>query len=193
MSLTAWARRKPASDLTADLVLALVLFALAIPLLMSLNGNGTVSLPMPVPSTTKPAKPVQALRQAIIGQESGGQCNVQNHSGSGAAGLAQMMPENVTTWSREAIGRTVSVNEFLKDCHLQLRVIDYKLGQYWQQEGQSSTDEATIVRRVAAKWYAGNADLYDSTAPQYWNGNAYPSIHDYTHSVLQRYQRHGRT
>ena len=61
MSLTAWVRQKPPIDLTADLVLALALFALAIPLLMSLGGNGTASIPS---SDTPPEKPVQALRQA---------------------------------------------------------------------------------------------------------------------------------
>lgn len=140
--------------------------------------------------TQRAAKPVQALRQAIIGQESGGQCRIQNRSGSGAAGLAQVMPENVTAWSREAIGRSVSVNEFLNDCRLQLRVIDHKLSQYWQQEQQGGRDESAVVRRVASRWYSGRAELYDSSAPQYWNGNAYPSIRDYTLAVLEKYRKH---
>lgn len=65
------------------------------------------------------------------------------------------MPENVTAWSREALGRAVSVDEFLKDCRLQLRVIDHKLSQYWQQEAKDSRDKAAIVRRIASRWYAG--------------------------------------
>lgn len=189
MSLKAWAGHQSPIDLTADLVLALALFALAIPLLMSLGSNTT-----PAPITTSrnpsaPTKPVQALRQAIIGQESGGRCDSTNHSGSGAAGLAQVMPENVTAWSREAIGRSVSVQEFLKDCALQLRIIDHKLSQYWQQEGQGR-GEPEIVRRVASRWYAGQAELFDNAAPQFWNGNRYPSIRNYTFSVLERYRRH---
>lgn len=72
MSLTAWARQKQPIDLTADLVLALVLFALALPLLMSLDSKNTPAAP-PAPGAGDPqlTKPVQALRQAIIGQESG--------------------------------------------------------------------------------------------------------------------------
>ena len=188
MSLTAWARQKQPIDLTADLVLALALFALAIPLLMSL-GNSTATLaPAPTEGDRVTAKPVQALRQAIIGQESGGRCRIQNHSGSGAAGLAQVMPENVSAWSREALGRSVSVEEFLTDCALQRRVIDFKLTQYWQQEAQDGRDEGAIVRRIASRWYAGRADLFDAAAPQYWNGQPYPSIRDYTLAVLERYQ-----
>jgi hypothetical protein len=185
MSLTAWARQKQPIDLTADLVLALALFALAIPLLLSLDSKNT-----PTPSAGDPqtAKPVKVLRQAIIGQESGGQCGITNHDGSDAAGLAQVMPENVTAWSREALGRAVSVDEFLQDCRIQLRVIDHKLGQYWQQEAQDGRDEAAIVRRIASRWYAGQANLFDSNAPQFWNGRQYPSIHAYTLAVLSRYQ-----
>lgn len=187
MSLTAWARRKSSIDLTADIVLALTLFALAIPLLMSLNPSGTAT-PTPSPER-RTAKPVQALRQAIIGQESGHQCNITNHSGSGAAGLAQIMPENVRAWSREAIGREVSVPEFLSDCRLQLQVIDHKLAQYWQSEQQSGAAESEVVRRVASRWYAGRAEWYDNDAPQSWNGNAYPSIRAYTLAVLAKYQQ----
>lgn len=136
MSLKAWARYKRPEDMTTDIILALVLLALAVPLLMSLNNKGIATLaPSSSPShDPKAAKPVQALRQAIIGQESNGQCSIQNKSGSGAAGLAQVMPENVSAWSREALGRSVSVSEFLKDCRLQLQVIDHKIAQYWQQE-----------------------------------------------------------
>ena len=186
MSLTAWARQKQPIDLTADLVLALALFALAIPLLISLDSRNTYTAISE--EDTKPAPPVKALRQAIIGQESGGQCRIQNHSGSGAAGLAQVMPENVSAWSREALGRSVSVEEFLTDCALQRRVIDFKLTQYWQQEAQDGRDEGAIVRRIASRWYAGRADLFDAAAPQYWNSQPYPSIRDYTLAVLERYQ-----
>lgn len=191
MSLTAWARRKSSIDLTAEIVLALTLFALAIPLLMSLNPSGAAT---PTPSSSSerdrtPTKPVQALRQAIIGQESGHQCGITNHSGSGAAGLAQIMPENVRAWSREAIGREVSVPEFLSDCRLQLQIIDHKLAQYWQSEQQSGAVESEVVRRVASRWYSGRAEWYDNDAPQSWNGNAYPSVRAYTLAVLARYQQ----
>ena len=98
------------------------------------------------------------------------------------------MPENVSVWSREALGRAVSVDEFLTDCGLQRRVIDFKLTQYWQQEAQDGRDEAAIVRHIASRWYAGRADLFDSAAPQYWHGQPYPSIRDYTLAVLERYQ-----
>ena len=189
VSLEAWARHKEPADLTLDLVLALILFALAIPILSDIYA-GKAAAPVASPKATQKASTqIAALRQAIVGQESGGHCETTNHSGSGAAGLAQVMPENIAAWSREAIGREVSLSEFLKDCGLQVRVVDFKLAQYWQEEAQTA-NESMIVRRVAARWYAGRATLYDSAAPQYWNGTSYPSVRDYTLLVLERYQRH---
>ena len=73
-----------------------------------------------------------------------------------------------------------------------MRAINFKLTQYWHEELRTE-DESTIVRRVAARWYAGKATLYDSAALQYWNGTSYPSIRDYTLWVLERYQRHRLT
>ncbi len=186
MSLKAWARRQSSIDLTMDLVLAISLFALAIPLIMSLGGS-TISMPRDRDLDLTSSQPVQALRQAIIGQESEGRCTIQNGSGSGAAGLAQVMPENVKAWSQEAFGHPVSLNEFLSNCKLQLRLIEFKLTQYWRAESQSGT-EAERVRRVSARWYAGSGDLFDSATPQSWNGNPYPSVREYTLSVLKRYQ-----
>ncbi|KAM3099317.1 lytic transglycosylase domain-containing protein [Phormidesmis sp. 146-12] len=187
MSLKVWANRRQPVDLTLDLVLAIVLFGLAMPVLSSLGSGGLTIRPVS-PSPNQTSSHVKALRQAIVGQESNGDCSIQNHSGSGAAGLAQIMPENIPVWSQEALGRTVTLQEFLSDCQLQLQIVDFKLNQYWHQEFQQSEgDPALAVRRTASRWYSGQGAQYDSSSLQFWNGARYPSIRDYTLSVLDRY------
>ncbi len=137
---------------------------------------------------------VVALRRAIIGQESGGKFDSINPH-SGALGYGQLMPANVKAWGQETLGYAPSKQEFLKKPDLQLRIIDNKLNQYWQQEQQAAAgDEQTTVMRVASRWYSGNANLYTSTRPQYYrakNGRRYryPSISAYSWSVWRKYQK----
>jgi hypothetical protein len=44
-----------------------------------------------------------------------------------------------------------------------------------------------MVRRAAAIWYSGNGNLWNNTKPQYYNGNPYPSIADYTKDIWRRF------
>lgn len=137
--------------------------------------------------------PVVAIRRAIIGQESGGNASVVNHSGSGALGLAQIMPENLRPWSREALGREVSPKEFLANPELQLKIIDHKLTEYWQAAlEQAQGDQEEAVQRVAAWWYSGDPALYADMRPQSYNGDLYPSIADYAQLVLYRFRIEAR-
>ncbi len=132
---------------------------------------------------------LEALRNAIIGQESAGDHTLLNASGSGAMGLGQIMPENVPQWSREVLGREVTAGEFLSDPGLQITIIDGKLQQYWATaiwQSRGNPDEA--VRRVASWWYCGDPNKFADTTPQYWNGDPYPSIAEYTQDVLHRFK-----
>ncbi len=150
--------------------------------------TSAAKIPTSKPSKTR-SKQVTALRRAIIGQESAGKFNIVNPH-SGALGYGQVMPENVSPWSRAALGREVSGAEFLNNPELQILVIDYKLSQYFNRALQiTGGDEVTAVKRVAAIWYSGNPNLYTSTAPQFYKGYRYPSIAAYSQSVLQRYQQ----
>jgi len=129
------------------------------------------------------------LRLAIIGQESNGKYQAVNRH-SGALGYGQVMPENVGPWSKEALGYAVSTQAFLQNPELQLQIIDFKLKQYWQAAlAASSGNETLAVRRVASQWYSGKPQWYTSTRPQYYAGYRYPSIADYTLSVLAKYQQ----
>ncbi|MGI0487043.1 hypothetical protein ACN4EK_16505 [Pantanalinema rosaneae CENA516] len=133
---------------------------------------------------------IRNLRQAIIDQESDGNHQLQNPSGSGALGLGQVMPEQLAKWSLEAVGREVSPQEFLNSPGLQIMVIDHKLTEYWQQAiVQANGNQSEAIRRVAAWWYSGNPDKFTDTTPQSWNDDAYPSIATYANQILERFNQ----
>ncbi|MGA7932541.1 MAG: transglycosylase SLT domain-containing protein [Kovacikia sp.] len=140
-------------------------------------------------SKTIPDKTLTRLRVAIVQQESNGNHKLLNPSGSGAMGIAQVMPEDLPHWSQEALGREVSPQEFLNNPDLQVAIIDYKLSQYWQQASlQSHGNEDETVKRVASWWYAGDPHLFTNTTPQNWGGDEYPSIAEYCSQILERYK-----
>ena len=128
------------------------------------------------------ASDLTALRTAIIGQESGGDPHVVN--AIGATGLAQVMPENIPVWTEEALGRSLTPEQFRLDKTVQLKVIDHKLGKYLEEARKVTPDPAIAVKRVAAKWYSGDPSLFTNTRPQLLG----PSIADYSSSVLNRYE-----
>lgn len=131
---------------------------------------------------------VDALRQAIIGKESGGDFSAVNPD-SGALGYGQVMPENVASWTRAALGYALSPAQFLADPDAQLATINHKLNEYVQSQLDAGYSEDIAIRRVAAMWYSGQADLYDDQRPQPYGGTVYESIQSYTLGVLSKYQR----
>ncbi|MGG6264732.1 lytic transglycosylase domain-containing protein [Leptolyngbya sp. AN03gr2] len=147
-----------------------------------------VSINRPIDSQPEIAPEVILIRQAIIGQESGANFRAVNRH-SGALGYAQIMPENLPQWSREALGYVVSRKEFLSRPELQIAIVDFKLNQYWQKSIVASNgDVAIAIKRVAAWWYSGRPEKYRNTTTQYYNGHRYPSIASYSQSILRRYQ-----
>ena len=128
---------------------------------------------------------IDALREAIIGKESGGDFTAINPH-SGALGYGQVMPENLPSWSQAALGREISVNEFLNSPDLQIQIINHKLQEYWNHQIKAGYDKETAVRRVASMWYSGQGDLYDDPTPQTYGAGSYPSIREYTLSILNK-------
>lgn len=131
---------------------------------------------------------LDTLRNAIMGQESGGDPSAVNPH-SGALGLYQVMPENVGPWSEKVLGRRVSTEEFLSNPELQTQIVNGVMGDMLERAMEASggnVDEA--IRRVASEWYSGKQSLYNNTRPQTYAGASYPSINDYTLSVLDRYK-----
>lgn len=113
------------------------------------------------------------LMSAIRGQESGG--NYTAHNPSGASGAYQILASNIPSWSREALGHSVSYSQFMGSPQIQDAIARYKLGQYLKTRGMAG---------AAATWYGGDYGyhhMYDKK-PQ----NGYPSIYDYVMSVINR-------
>ncbi len=183
-----WVRARQQQAAIVDFLTATALFIGGSYLATTLGASTIPGIAAASPSPS--ARPViQDLRAAIIGQESFGEHSTLNWDGSGALGLAQVMPENLPLWSEECLGTVLSPEEFLADHGLQVQLIDCKLSEFWAEEQLASGgDEDLAVRRVASRWYAGRADLYDSTESQTWAGTPYPTIQTYTAAVLVKYR-----
>lgn len=105
-------------------------------------------------------------------QESG---NYSAHNSAGAMGAYQILASNIPSWSKEALGHSISVNTFMNNPRLQDKIAQFKFMQYVRKYGYAG---------AAASWYAGegnHANINDNS-PQYGG----PSIHDYVQSVLGR-------
>jgi hypothetical protein len=132
---------------------------------------------------------VEALSQAIINQESNANFVAVNPD-SGALGYAQIMPENLPLWSREALGYEVTPDQFLANPDLQKQIIEHRITLYWQQALMDSKgDREKAILMVASRWYSGDPYLYHSTQAQFYDAQEYPSIAEYSQSVLRQWER----
>lgn len=173
---------------TFSLIVAMTLMGAGLPLLITPRLEATRLGPIPV----KASQPVVALRRAIIAKESDTNHRAINPD-SKAIGYAQILPENLPYWSQEVFGREISQAEFLSDPDLQVQIIEYMLDKYLREELQANGEnEAIAIRKVASRWYAGRADLFDSPKPQFYGGVRYPSVKDYTQSILKKYRQERR-
>jgi len=110
---------------------------------------------------------------SIAKQESGGNYKAVNSS-SGALGKYQIMPANIASWSKEALGRSITPQQFLKNPNLQERVARSKLSYYFNKYGAAGAAKA---------WYGGEgAARRSSNSPQ----GSYPSINAYASKVTSR-------
>jgi hypothetical protein len=151
----------------------------------AIPANGTVVLqPREIRLDATTNSILNGLISAIVSQESHGNHTLK-HPTSGALGMGQVLPSNLPEWTTETFGREVSPEQFLANRDVQYYVIRQKLLQYYLQAiNASSGDMYLAIRRVAARWYSGQADLYESTKPVATG----PSIQQYTLEVLSRFQ-----
>ena len=110
---------------------------------------------------------------AIAGQESGGNYSAVN-ARTGASGKYQIMPQNIGAWSRQYLGRAVSVAEFRSSPAIQDQLARAVLQNYYNQYG---------LRGAAAAWYSGNP----ASAGNYkrFRSNE-PSVGEYVDQVVGR-------
>ncbi len=113
---------------------------------------------------------LEAMMNALSGQESGGDYNARN-ADSGASGRWQIMPENWPSWAQEAgLPADAPMTPANQDS-----VVRNKLTQYYNKFGNWAD--------VAAAWYSGQP-LNEATADAPQGGGKYPSIRDYANSVI---------
>lgn len=130
-------------------------------------------LKVPVPAVARKGG-VSAREEAFILSEAaqeGGYSSV--NSTTGALGRWQVLPSNVAAWTKEALGHSLTPQQFLHSESAQNAVALKVLGDDYQKYG---------LRGAAAAWYSGQAHLKNDTSPQ----NGGPSIYAYTESVKGR-------
>ncbi len=154
------------------------------------KSEGELAPSLAKPTSKPEAKPgevsLEKLMKAIAKKESGGNHQIIN-SDSGASGKWQIMPANIPSWSRAALGREVSHAEFMRSPQLQYQIAKHRLNLYLNRESQLGRTQEEIIRRVASAWYSGQPSLWKNTRPQFSNGRQYPSIAQYTLSVWRHY------
>ncbi|NNP68964.1 hypothetical protein [Acinetobacter sp. Ac_5812] len=124
------------------------------------------------------------FKKSIIAQESGHKYWEVNKR-TGALGLAQIMPQNLTGWGKnagkknhgwdfEALGYDITPKQFISNPELQMKIIDYKLKQVFDKYGPE---------RGARVWYSNNPNPSDKKpAPNE------PSPNEYSNKILERMQ-----
>lgn len=131
---------------------------------------------------------LDALRRAIIGQESNGDSYITNKD-SGAIGYGQVMPDNVPSWTREALGRSLTPDQFRNDPKAQIATINFQMGKMFDRELKASGGNVEMaVRKTASEWYSGQPALFDDPRPQTFGAGSYPSIREYTMSIANKYK-----
>jgi hypothetical protein len=138
-------------------------------------------------TTLSGGKPVTLpeFRTALIGKESSADYGAVNKD-SGALGYAQIMPKNLPSWSKAALGRSVSRREFLRSPAIQIKVIDHHLLQAIRNMKSKGLEGDELIRAVGSIWYSGNPELRNSKRKQTYGTGVYPSIYDYTVDLLDR-------
>lgn len=118
------------------------------------------------------AQEFDAMRfAAAIGQfESGGKYTAigpDTGSGNRALGRYQVMASNVPSWTKEALGYSLTPDQFLKDQKAQDAVAQYKMAQYYEKY-KNLADVASIWFSGRPVSRAGNAkDVIGTSVPQY--------------------------
>lgn len=117
--------------------------------------------------------------RAIAGKESGGNYGAVNRD-SGALGKYQIMPRNIPQWSQQALGHSISTQQFLRSPQLQEQIAQHQLRSYYQKWGPEG---------AAVAWYAGpgNANKYMQARGRGFSAaqGKYPSISAYALSILR--------
>lgn len=89
-----------------------------------------------------------------------------DYRGQRAAGKYQIMPGNIPAWSREALGREVSLSEFLANPELQERIARHRVSAIYRQH-PNVADVASVWHSGRPLSQAGNARDQNMTTQEY--------------------------
>lgn len=127
----------------------------------------------PAPSGGLTSRPASYYRPIIKGIESQGSGDYSAlgplTGGDRAYGAYGVMGANIPSWTQEALGRTLTPEEFLASPEAQDAVFDYRFGQYLAQTG-SPDDAASMwfTGRPLAEAY-GASDVLGTSGEEYVN------------------------
>jgi hypothetical protein len=108
------------------------------------------------PPVARPPDPIEDILRRIARVESGGLGGYAArgpaiargaYRGQRAAGKYQVMPGNIPAWSREALGREVSLDEFLASPEIQERIARHRVSSLYDRYGNAAD--------VASVWHSG--------------------------------------
>lgn len=128
---------------------------------------------------------LEAMRKGTMAQESGGRQSIRN-TRTNATGLFQVMPANIPSFTKEALGFSMSQSEFSASKSAQIAVFQHVMGGYLKRAMKDADGNWEVaVRRAAASWYGGEDNAKDYAAN--WGGKGKePTFNQYTSSVLRR-------
>lgn len=113
---------------------------------------------------------------AIANQESSGNGYRKVNPDSGAIGKYQIMPDNIPSWSRSVLGRSITSKQFLHSPALQEKIARTMLQRYVKKYGYSG---------AAAAWYGGPGVARSWSSRNNPQGR-YPSIASYVNQIMRR-------
>jgi len=117
--------------------------------------------------------------RAIAGRESGGNYGAVNPD-SGALGKYQIMPGNISSWSKQTLGYSVTPAQFLHSPQLQEQVAQGMLRSYYNQWGPGGAAVAWYAGPGAVSGWMKNRNNSRYTAAQ----GSYSSINAYALGIL---------
>lgn len=127
----------------------------------------------------------EKFMSAISSQESGNNYKAMGVmvKGDRAHGKYQIMGRNIPSWSRAALGRSISPQEFMRNPQLQEQIARHMLQGYYRKYGPAG---------AAVAWYSGegNAKKYVKNNGRGYNtrqnGGRFPSVNQYAQAILRR-------
>jgi hypothetical protein len=122
-----------------------------------------------LPDSTTGSGPMAKYAAAIRKIESTNRYHITANAGRGrtALGAYQILDANLASWSRAALGRSVSQAEFLRSPHLQDRIFHHRFGHYVKKYGPHGAARAWLGGEGVARGGGGGADRFGSTPSSY--------------------------